>query len=299
VKRVGFTLIELLVVVAIIAILAAILVPVLGRANASANAAKCANNMSQIHKAVQLYLSTSGGYFPNSNCGYNWGTCCCCRGDWEAGWAVGDNSWKTVANSMLTQEQKVAGGGVLLRPANRTTALYGTHRRCCCGQYPGLHDGYVGAVISPRDFAALRCGDTSGPYDMSIGSGRGVMYPPFDVTYPGMSPVWVDPTPGTGAGQYAVNGQIMRDYATIDRFLNPGSVPYLCEPYAPGIEVIMQPLRLDDDTGANPRLTQCLFDFRHLGTTHIIYLDGHLQQLKREDRGDRVYTLWRTIQTAY
>jgi prepilin-type N-terminal cleavage/methylation domain-containing protein len=51
----GFTLIELLVVIAIIAILAAILFPVLGAAKERGRIAKCTSNMHQLALAVQMY----------------------------------------------------------------------------------------------------------------------------------------------------------------------------------------------------------------------------------------------------
>lgn len=55
-KRKAFTLIELLVVIAIIAIIAAILFPVFARAKKSANQTKCVSNLSQIGKAIGLYM---------------------------------------------------------------------------------------------------------------------------------------------------------------------------------------------------------------------------------------------------
>ncbi|MDD4153709.1 MAG: prepilin-type N-terminal cleavage/methylation domain-containing protein, partial [bacterium] len=47
-KKRGFTLIELLVVIAIIAILAAILFPVFGRAREQARKATCQSNLKQL-----------------------------------------------------------------------------------------------------------------------------------------------------------------------------------------------------------------------------------------------------------
>ena len=57
----GFTLIELLVVISIIALLIAILLPVLGRTRHSAQAMQCMNNMKQIEVAHYAYMTDNKG----------------------------------------------------------------------------------------------------------------------------------------------------------------------------------------------------------------------------------------------
>ena len=54
-KRTGFTLIELLVVIAIIALLAAILFPVFGRARENARKSACSNNLKQLGTSIEMY----------------------------------------------------------------------------------------------------------------------------------------------------------------------------------------------------------------------------------------------------
>ena len=59
-----FTLIELLIVVAIIAILAALLLPALGKARETALGIKCAGNMKQIGQYMAMYINDNSDYFP-------------------------------------------------------------------------------------------------------------------------------------------------------------------------------------------------------------------------------------------
>ena len=60
----GFTLVELLVVIAVIGVLIGLLVPVLSAARKSAAKAKCANNLEQIKRFLDTYISDHDGMMP-------------------------------------------------------------------------------------------------------------------------------------------------------------------------------------------------------------------------------------------
>ena len=70
--RDGFTLIELLVVIAIIAILAAMLLPSLGRAREQAKTAACLGNLRQVGLAELTYAADFNDYPPESWSGDWW-----------------------------------------------------------------------------------------------------------------------------------------------------------------------------------------------------------------------------------
>jgi prepilin-type N-terminal cleavage/methylation domain-containing protein/prepilin-type processing-associated H-X9-DG protein len=60
----GFTLIELMVVIGIIAVLIAMLLPVLNRSRLTAKLVSCQSNLRQIGNAIQIYAGNNNGVFP-------------------------------------------------------------------------------------------------------------------------------------------------------------------------------------------------------------------------------------------
>ena len=64
-SRSGFTLVELLVVIAIIAVLAAILFPVFGRAREKARQSSCTSNLKQIGLGLKQYAQDYDGSYPD------------------------------------------------------------------------------------------------------------------------------------------------------------------------------------------------------------------------------------------
>ena len=60
----AFTMVKLLVVIGIVAVLIAILLPVLGKARAQANRVACLSNIKQLGAAILMYCNDNDGYFP-------------------------------------------------------------------------------------------------------------------------------------------------------------------------------------------------------------------------------------------
>ena len=90
--RTNFTLIELLIVIAIIAILAALLLPALNKARQKANSIRCISNTKQLGTSMQMYVDDNNGWFPTI---YSWRFCFPSRRPAKPMASTTVNGWKT------------------------------------------------------------------------------------------------------------------------------------------------------------------------------------------------------------
>lgn len=112
-SRRAFTLIELLVVIAIIALLAAILFPVFGRARENARSASCKSNLKQIGLGFQQYSQDYDGMTPGSSS------------------ANGNSSWPSLLMPYVKGEQLFACPSGEKSPMVRTDVMPASTRAYC------------------------------------------------------------------------------------------------------------------------------------------------------------------------
>jgi len=312
-KRRAFTLIELLVVVAIIAILAAILLPVLGTANARANAARCRNNLKQIAQALQFYQMGNDGFLPPSHMNVSHTQSGLANegapadGAWYADWR-----W-ALSMSMRDMRKDLIGG---------------REYRC----YPMAGSGDVPNKDWWSDGSGVTwwwCIQAKWLADQTVTSSQmqyAMTGPPSDVTYRGFNPIFLDVVPGRTRGQYVCNRNVFYEgpgpgadglgntnngdgtsYTSISTITNTASVPIVSEVYnTPYGGDLMFAWAIgagwqagDTDPPVYPG-RRCYLDFRHVRRAHVLFLDGHVEDVRDDDvaQQERVARLWRTVAWA-
>jgi prepilin-type processing-associated H-X9-DG protein len=94
----AFTLVELLVVIGIIAVLVAVLLPVLQKAKESANRVACLSNLRQLGTAMVMYTGDNKGYYP-----FHAGIDESPAGTYAADWIHWETKTRDVRNSAIAK----------------------------------------------------------------------------------------------------------------------------------------------------------------------------------------------------
>lgn len=169
-KTEAFTLIELLVVIAIIAILAALLFPVLGHAKERAWGVQCVSNLRQIGMGMKMFADDNGELYPESGSDIYWNA---------IDPATGKSSWmQQIYQYTMNTNVYNCPGNVQLPPPLRGPFNYFNGSRAAFIQTGADAAVNVTAIRFPS--AYVLSGDTCGIPNSSVGEGAGHTFDPYD-----------------------------------------------------------------------------------------------------------------------
>lgn len=170
-KKNAFTLIELLMVIAIIAILAAILMPVLQQAKQRAWTGQCLSNLHQIGMGMKMFADENGEMYPESGADIYWNAT-------DPG--TGKQSWmQQIYQYTMNTNLYNCPGNVQLPPAMRGPFNYFNGCRAAFIQSGG-HDAAVNSTEIRYPAAYVLSGDTCGVPDNTVGEGPDFTFDPND-----------------------------------------------------------------------------------------------------------------------
>jgi prepilin-type N-terminal cleavage/methylation domain-containing protein/prepilin-type processing-associated H-X9-DG protein len=275
----GFTLVELLVVIGIIALLAAILLPVLARATAQAKSTRCKNKLNQLYKGLRMYLNNFDEYIPaalhiGDTPGADLG------GYHYHRFAVHEYADQSFTHVVRT-EDTTAG--------RDTEWKFNTNRIFWQCPAQGYTTEYFGPAIAFRipggvDSPAVSGGtfDRQAQYNTLVSNMSSTERPLLtDVDASYATDVFAADEAKSSAhhGDLTSGYQIHTDTAAGDRgiFIGAG-----------------ESLRTETDYGTER------FDFRHNGACNVLYLDSHVVALRETDGAqlERVHDRWNSLRVT-
>ncbi|HTV39065.1 MAG TPA: prepilin-type N-terminal cleavage/methylation domain-containing protein [Candidatus Sulfotelmatobacter sp.] len=173
-KRNAFTLIELLMVIAIIAILAAILMPVLEQAKQRAWTGQCISNLRQIGMGMKMFADENGDMYPESGGDIYWNAT-----DAAPPVGSGKQSWmQQIYQYTMNTNLYNCPGNVQLPPAMRGPFNYFNGARAAYIQMGADAPVNATAIRFPAEY--VLSGDTCGIPNNTVGEGPGFTFDPND-----------------------------------------------------------------------------------------------------------------------
>ncbi|WP_105483445.1 DUF1559 domain-containing protein [Abditibacterium utsteinense] len=232
-RSAGFTLIELLVVIAIIAILAAILFPVFGRARENARRSSCQSNLKQIGLGIMQYAQDYDEKYGMSE-----------YGGGNSG--IPQVQWYQAVQPYMKSGTQYGKGGVFQCPSYTSTSndyaqSYGVHSAL----WPSYYDENNPAAVT-HSMALI-----DSPADKVIVTEKGNSNSNFSYAFFASGEYYWTTGVGTPKGSKDDNDGI--DLRVTD-----------C-----------------DDTGSNRWECMAMPRYRHLGTSNMLFADGHVKAIVR------------------